>query len=161
MFQTTVTKVLGTNLDTKSGPGQLSYETDTRDRYILRSGIKHGKNLNLGVSFLTDAMQRYFGLYGSYAPFRYLYILAEYDNVRRMLDGTEGLSNLGLLRLGSEVYRGVTIGLDLSSEKSDITDRQRIGAFVYLMPTPHLSIRIEARQEQDQTNFIGMAHIWL
>jgi hypothetical protein len=106
-------------------------------------------------------MQRYFGLYGSYAPFRYLYILAEYDNVRRMLDGTEGLSNLGLLRLGSEVYRGVTIGLDLSSEKSDITDRQRIGAFVYLMPTPHLSIRFEARQEQDQTNFIGMAHIWL
>jgi hypothetical protein len=106
-------------------------------------------------------MQRYVGVYGSYAPWKYLYILAEYDNVRRMLDGTEGLSNLGLLRFGSEVYRGVTLGLDLSGEKSDIIDRQRIGAFFYLMPTPHISLRFEARHEYDQTNFIGMAHVWL
>lgn len=160
-FQTSLTKVMGTSLETKSGPGQLSYETDVRDRYILRTGVKHGKNLNLGVSFLTDAMQRYAGVYGSYAPWKYLYLLFEYDNVRRMLDGTEGLSNLGLLRLGSELYRGVTLGLDLSSEKSDIVTRQRIGAHLYLMPTPHLSLRAEARREGDETNFIVMAHIWL
>jgi hypothetical protein len=160
-FQTTATKVLGTDLEATSTPGKLSYESDVNDRYIVRSAVKLSPKSLVGVSGLIDARKRYAGLFASYAPFHYLYLLAEYDNERYMEGGVYSARNLYFIRAGSEVYRGITLGLDISSEKSDIIQRQRTEAFVYLMPTPHLSLRFMARHENEQTNFIGMAHIWL
>jgi len=160
-FQTTFTKVLGQDIEATSKPGTLSYQGDIVDRYIVRSAVKLGSKALAGFSGLIDARKRDAGLFASYAPFRYLYVLAEYDNERVMEGGVYSGRNLYFARAGSEVFRGVTLGLDISGEKSDIITRQRLDAFLYLMPTPHLSMRLMGRKEGEQTNFIGMLHLWI
>jgi hypothetical protein len=159
--QTTLTKVFGQDVNLESATGRFAYSSDSLDRYIIRTALKPNSKSIVGFSGLVDSGRRLAGLFAQYAPFKYLYLMAQYDSERIMEGDIRSGRNIYFLRAGSEVYRGVTLGLDLSAEKSDIIQRNRIESFIHLLPTPHVSFRFGARVEGDQINLIGTTHLWL
>lgn len=161
-FQTTFTKVFGEDVVLTSDVSGVSYESEVQDRYVLRSGVKWTTKFVTGVNLLYDERTRIVGGYLLWAPIKdRIYFMGEADVVQRLTETTKTQSLTYFTRTGSEIFRGMTVGLDLSGEDTDTQKRRITGLYAQFFPTTHLEVKAESRTEGEVKSFIIMVHAWI
>lgn len=160
----TMTRVFGETVNIMESNRSWTFNSETREGLALRSGVKLGTQYLVGASLYHDQTRDVGGIFLSAAPIKkWLYVLAEADYERRKVeDGPSTAKKVGFLRIGSEVYRGIVLGLDAQIENTEASKRQRYSLWFQFMPLPHLELRVEGRREETGvTTALLMSHVWL
>ena len=156
---TTVTRILGQSVDITESNKKLSFESQQREAFAIRSALRLGSRHLVGISGYHEEKRNSYGIFAASSPIRdWLYILVEYD---RNSSSSVFENSLAFLRIGSGLYRGVAIGTDVQLERTAQLSRERYSLWAQLILIPHLELRLEGRYEQKIYTALAMVHAWL
>jgi hypothetical protein len=158
IWVTDLTRVVGQDVTIIETNKRWVFDSPTREGMAFRSGIKFSGRHSAGVSAYHDEGRDAYGLWVSSSPIRkWLYVLAEVDEQRTIFDRTK----IAFMRVGSEIYKGVVMNLDINAVRTELETRTRYGLGAQLILVPHIELRIEARREDETQTYMLMSHAWL
>lgn len=163
----TMTRILGESVDIVESNKRLVFNSQQQSGFMARAGFKLGARHILGASLAYNPARYIVGGWIQTAPIRdYMYILADVNRLTNKGVGVRGKDEseiVGTVRIGSELFQGVTASLDTEFETSETGSRNRIGGSVQVIPIPHVEVRGQARRDSQTgyTTVMIMGHTWL